>query len=118
MSYAVKHGAAQGAVFASYETAREAYHTLQGEGMDPVLAAGPSLTDAVCFLEGFSVASGSMESNRRQRWSEEERAARARYVVQMWGEAVETWKLGRRGSWISSSDDDTSDFDESSVSIE
>ncbi|KAJ6595065.1 hypothetical protein DFH09DRAFT_1305748 [Mycena vulgaris] len=119
MSYAVKHSAAEGAVFADYEAARAVYHRLQAEGKDPLLAAGPSLTEAVCFLEGFSLANGSTEASRRWRWSEEERAARVHHVGAMWGDAVETWQLGHRDVWISSSDNDSSNFDEeSSVSTE
>jgi hypothetical protein len=118
MSYAVKHSAAEGAVYADYEAARAVYHRLQAEGKDPILAAGPSLTEAVCFLEGFSFANGSTEASRRRRWTEEERAARVHHVGEMWRDAVETWRLGRRDVWISGSDDDSSDSDESSVSTE
>jgi hypothetical protein len=118
MSYAVKHGAAEGVVFADYEAARAAYHRLQAQGKDPVLAAGPSLTEVVCFIEGFSFASGSTEASRRRRWSEEEHAARVHYVGKMWGAAVETWRLGRCDAWISGSNNESSASNESSVSTE
>ncbi|KAJ6524641.1 hypothetical protein DFH09DRAFT_1189404 [Mycena vulgaris] len=112
MAYAVRHNG-QGVVFGDYASARELYHGLQARGEVPCLASTPSLTDGVCFVEHFSTESGSPEALQRQGWVEEERRARDLHIGDVWGSAIETWRLGRSGAWISESD---SDDDESSVS--
>ncbi|KAJ6522123.1 hypothetical protein DFH09DRAFT_1372799 [Mycena vulgaris] len=114
MAYAVRHND-QGVVFGDYESARALYHGLQARGEVPCLASTPSLTDGICFVEGFSMDGRSREALQRQEWVEEERRARAQHIVDAWGNAMETWRLGRSGAWISKSD---SDEDESSVSTQ
>ncbi|KAJ7029114.1 hypothetical protein C8F04DRAFT_1188049 [Mycena alexandri] len=50
------------------------------QGRSAALSAGPSLTDGVCFVEGFVVDESSQEGARRRRWIVEEHAARAQLL--------------------------------------
>ncbi|KAJ7021006.1 hypothetical protein C8F04DRAFT_1187296 [Mycena alexandri] len=52
MAYAVRTDG-QGVVFDLFEDARNLYHDLQAQGYSVSLAAGPSLTDSVSFVENF-----------------------------------------------------------------
>ncbi|KAJ6470724.1 hypothetical protein DFH09DRAFT_1110748 [Mycena vulgaris] len=114
MAYAVKHGG-RGAVFNQYSSARELYHRLEADGESPTLASCASLTEGVCFVEGFSTAGPSAEAGARRRWIEEELTARTQHVAESWGKAMDNWRMGRDGVWRSDSDE-SDDSDESSVS--
>ncbi|KAJ6466181.1 hypothetical protein DFH09DRAFT_1112379 [Mycena vulgaris] len=114
MAYAVKHGG-RGAVFNQYSSARELYHRLEADGESPTLASCASLTEGICFVEGFSTAGPSAEAGARRRWIEEELTARTRHVAESWGKAMDNWRMGRDGVWRSDSDE-SDDSDESSVS--
>ncbi|KAJ7141037.1 hypothetical protein C8R44DRAFT_866699 [Mycena epipterygia] len=117
MVYAVRHNG-QGVVFDDYDVARTLYHKIQAEGGSPALASSPSLTEGICFVEGFCMENSSAEGARRRRWIEEERAARTRRVVHTWGYAVDSWRTGSNGVWKSESDSESEDSEESSVSTE
>ncbi|KAJ6529049.1 hypothetical protein DFH09DRAFT_1094182 [Mycena vulgaris] len=114
MVYAVKHGG-RGAVFNQYSSARELYHRLEADGESPTLVSCASLTEGVCFVEGFSTAGPSAEAGARRRWIEEELTARNRHVAESWGKAMDSWRMGGDGVWRSDSDE-SDDSDESSVS--
>ncbi|KAJ7907454.1 hypothetical protein B0H13DRAFT_2332369 [Mycena leptocephala] len=83
MAYAVRSNG-QGVVFGSYEQARGLYHQLQAQGHDASLAASPSLTDSVSFVEGFPVGGSSVEATRRRAWIHEEYDARQRRLIDTW----------------------------------
>ncbi|KAJ7433328.1 hypothetical protein FB451DRAFT_1473558 [Mycena latifolia] len=101
MAYAVKHNGG-GVVFDDYGCARELYHTLQAEGESPSLASCPSLTEGVCFAEGFLLERASAA---RRRWIDEERVARRRNVAEKWATGLDDWRK-RNGVWTSGSDDE------------
>ncbi|KAJ6575961.1 hypothetical protein DFH09DRAFT_1078319 [Mycena vulgaris] len=113
MVYAVRHQE-QGAVFSEYVGARELYHKLQAAGESAALASTPSLTEGICFVEGFWAAGPSNEAAARRRWIREEHEARVRHVSESWAKAAESWRMNRHGVWTSDSDESS---DESSVTV-
>ncbi|KAJ7639961.1 hypothetical protein DFH06DRAFT_1334880 [Mycena polygramma] len=56
--------------------ARALYLQLQGQGFSAALSCSPSLTDGVCWIEGFVIGAPSREAARRRAWIGEEHAAR------------------------------------------
>ncbi|KAJ7602795.1 hypothetical protein DFH06DRAFT_1351028 [Mycena polygramma] len=80
MVYAVR-GNGQGVVFDSYEQARALYLQLQAQGFSAALSCSPSLTDGVCWIEGFLIGAPSKEAARRRAWIGEERAA-SQYLLE------------------------------------
>ncbi|KAJ6455094.1 hypothetical protein C8R47DRAFT_1228408 [Mycena vitilis] len=72
----------QGVVFDDFEQARGLYYQAQAQGHSASLACTPSLTDGVCWLEGFVVGQTSMEAARRRIWIGEEQSARQRRVTE------------------------------------
>ncbi|KAJ7657639.1 hypothetical protein DFH06DRAFT_1327721 [Mycena polygramma] len=80
MVYAVRANG-QGVVFDDFEQARGLYYQAQAQGHSASLACTPSLTDGVCWLEGFVVGQTSVEAARRRLWIGEERTARQRRVT-------------------------------------
>ncbi|KAJ7471710.1 hypothetical protein B0H11DRAFT_1919551 [Mycena galericulata] len=108
-AYAVRNGA-QGAVFDEFRAARDMYHQLQSEGKSPSLWTGPSLTDAVCFLESFPTQGVSLEAERCRKWIEEEYEARHQLLVDL---GVDIWQSSRDDDWKTGSD--ASDFSDSSA---
>ncbi|KAJ6457032.1 hypothetical protein C8R47DRAFT_1227684 [Mycena vitilis] len=80
MVYAVR-GNDQGVVFDSYEQARALFLQLQAQGFSAALSCSPSLTDGVCWIEGFVIGAPSKEAARRRAWIGEEHAAR-QYLVE------------------------------------
>ncbi|KAJ7431720.1 hypothetical protein FB451DRAFT_1319056, partial [Mycena latifolia] len=103
MAYAVKHSGG-GVVFDDYGCARDLYHMLQAQGESPSLASCPSLTEGVCFAEGFSL---EQASGAWRRWIEEEHAARRRNVAESWATGLSNWGQKRDGVWTSGSDDES-----------
>lgn len=111
MAYAVQNGG-PGVIFDDFQAARDMYHRLQGQGVSPSLWTGPSLTDAVCFVENFSPKGRSLEAERRRGWIEEEYQARRLLLAENWGAEV------HRGQDDWSSESDVSDPDSSAGSTE
>ncbi|KAJ7429962.1 hypothetical protein B0H11DRAFT_2264497 [Mycena galericulata] len=108
-AYAVRDGA-QGAIFDEFRAARDMYHRLQSEGKSPSLWTGPSLTDAVCFVENFRTQGVSPEAGRRRKWIEEEYEARHQLLVDL---GVDIWQSSRDDEW--KTDSDVSDCSDSSA---
>ncbi|KAJ7906472.1 hypothetical protein B0H13DRAFT_1880537 [Mycena leptocephala] len=118
MAYAVRSNG-QGVVFGSYEQARGLYHQLQSQGRDASLAASPSLTDSVSFLEGFPVAGSSAEAARRRAWIHKEYDARHRRLIDTWRDTLGT-DGGESDGWEDGveSDDDSWSSESSEVLTE
>ncbi|KAJ7178239.1 hypothetical protein C8R46DRAFT_1212935 [Mycena filopes] len=84
--------------------ARSLYHELEAQGFSVTMAAGPSLTDGVSFVEDFAVDGPSLEARRRRQWIADEFSARSRHLN-------ESWRIGGVvGSDSGSSSDEESDI--------
>lgn len=93
MAYAVRMDG-RGVVFDVFADARKLYHDLQAQGHSVALAAGPSLTDGVSFVENFAVDGSSSEARRRREWIVEEFGARGRRLSETWramAVSVDSW---------------------------
>ncbi|KAK7029975.1 hypothetical protein R3P38DRAFT_2775420 [Favolaschia claudopus] len=69
-----------GVVAGSWERARAHYLRLESLGRFPEIVSTPSLTEAVCFVEGFVCAGSSREARRRRELIREETSARERWL--------------------------------------
>ncbi|KAJ7092131.1 hypothetical protein C8R43DRAFT_964684 [Mycena crocata] len=112
MAYAVRHQG-QGVVSDELGPARDLFRDLQSQGHRPSMAAGPSLTDAVCFVEGFRLEGSSSEARHRRQWvAEEYESDRTRWdELERWREESGASGAPISQGWISSDESDESDMD-------